>query len=74
MGVIVWRDYEEVFKELKRTQTKANEHETKTNEQLGTNKANKANEQGLFASTPRMLHPPFSFYFLTPPSFFLSIF
>jgi hypothetical protein len=63
-----------LFWPVKRKQTNTNEHETKTNEQWRTNKANKANEQGLFAGTPRKLPPPLSFIFLIPPSFFLANF
>lgn len=63
MGVVVWRDCEEVFKELKRTQTKANEHETNKNEQMG----------GLFCFVRKYPEeaPPASFIcFFYPPLFF----
>jgi hypothetical protein len=72
--LVVWWDSEEVFKELKRKQTNTNEHETKTNEQRRTNRANKANEQGLFGKYPPNAPPVIFFLFFDPPSFFLANF
>jgi hypothetical protein len=38
------------------------------------NKQTKRTNKDCSAGTPRMLHPPLSFIFLTPPSFFLANF